>query len=331
MGYEGGSSLELNTIRLSAIRDSPWSARTIVTGIFAHLLPFSPHCYSERTADHACCHIILPPTPRTRTVYVVWSPHWPSRSLLSHKKGKIGASQDHKEVDRRRNTETSLYDRALRSRWRTTKIDSSKQQAEGRCSRNETALYPGLFLPYFVLVDGTRERAAFVHLRSPVLLGSDQITGHEALYPGKCGFPLHRIGDVRGLGVTTSAAIPASFQPCIHQLSALVLFLLLYLLLFLHSCFCFPVSLSLRPYPEFTPIVLFLVNTRFVRTSFVSPGTELDSAHRMGFSRERTAKEDARKRSCITIILFFGRNFSVRRRKTLNAVRDAERADSASD
>lgn len=67
-----------------------------------------------------------------------------------------------------------------------------------------TSLYSGLFCPT------SSSGAAFVRHCLPVLLGSDQITGHEALYPGKCGFPLHRIGDVRGLGVTASAAIPAT-------------------------------------------------------------------------------------------------------------------------
>lgn len=80
---------------------------------------------------------------------------------------------------------------------------------------NDFAL-SGLVLSYFV-----SEGAAFVHsCRSSS--GSDQITSHaEALYPEKCGFPLHRIGDVTGLGVTTSDAILASYTPTFCPLFSL--------------------------------------------------------------------------------------------------------------
>lgn len=69
-------------------------------------------------------------------------------------------------------------------------------------------------LPYFVL----RGWLSFIPTcRS--FYGSDQITSSaEAFYPEKCGFPLHRIGDVRGLGVTTSVAIPLPhFAPFLYR------------------------------------------------------------------------------------------------------------------
>lgn len=61
-------------------------------------------------------------------------------------------------------------------------------------------------LPYFVLGG----RLSFIPMDPPM----DRISRAETLYPEKCGFPLHWIGDVRGLKVTTSIAIPASFSRC---------------------------------------------------------------------------------------------------------------------
>jgi len=72
-----------------------------------------------------------------------------------------------------------------------------------------TSLYPGLFCPTSFL-----EEQLLFTLACRFPSGSDQITSHaEALYPEKCGFPLHRIGDVMGLRVTTSDAIPTSYAP----------------------------------------------------------------------------------------------------------------------
>lgn len=66
------------------------------------------------------------------------------------------------------------------------------------------SLYPGLFCP-----TSFQEGRLLFTTACRSSSGSDQITSHaEALYPEKCGFPLHRIGDVTGLGVTTSDAIP---------------------------------------------------------------------------------------------------------------------------
>lgn len=45
--------------------------------------------------------------------------------------------------------------------------------------------------------------------------GSDQITSRaEAFYPEKCGFPLHRVGGVRGLEVTTSGSNTVRYHVC---------------------------------------------------------------------------------------------------------------------
>lgn len=156
-------------------------------------------------------------------------------------------------------------------------------------------------LPEFVLAllrrrdERERERAAFVRFRSPVLPGSDQITGHEALYPGKCGFPLHRIGDVRGLGVTTSAAIPASFRPTAF---GSLPFAPLSPPLSISASTAVLLSLFLSLGASSPPIVLFLVNTR-------STPSFRDSARRMGFSRGNRERENGRKRFRITIYPVF--------------------------
>lgn len=154
---------------------------------------------------------------------------------------------------------------------------------------NDVAL-SGFVLPYFIL----RGRLSFIPTcRSSY--GSDQITSRaEALYPEKCGFPLHRIGDVRGLGVTTSVAILASYA----------------------STFC-PLSLpcsSHHPRPFFS-----WFNTQFGRPSSSRFGPAR-SRPRIGFSCERNGKGNARKRS-FNLFSFQAKTFRFTRAKRFTHVR----------
>lgn len=139
------------------------------------------------------------------STYISYRFHLVVRQFFPRKFRGGGGEKDVAESKRgQRNSSGAAKDTGLDDRRRVIRIPDGRMKdgvtRRRRGSRVTMSVHPGLFCPTSSL------KAAFVHRPDLLFFGSDQITGHEALLPTKCGFPLHRIGNVRGLG---NARLPA--------------------------------------------------------------------------------------------------------------------------